>query len=215
MRLVLVSVHQGLALGTSWPNSFPWLFASHCPLHCCKATSQACSCNHNPCHHLPISYCTIANCLCSGRSNSSQNGKEAEAPGVWAPGGSEEAGGYVCPLPWEWPHHPRPWSSQGLAVWCQVIMLWSYLELLRSSLLSYFLFFLSFPYFGQGVAAICETRWSPFSSKRTCQEHWFGVFLGGFLSTCAKISSQNQIVLLAYHLVRQYQTYSCVAATHT
>lgn len=134
--------------------------------------------HHHPCHHLPISYCTTANCLRSGTGNCSWYVKEAEAHAAWAPGGSEKAGGHVCPFPWERPHHPHPWCPQGLAVRCQVLMLWSYLGLMRSSLLPYFLFLLSFPYFGQGVAAICETRWSPFSSKRNYQEHWLvGVFL--------------------------------------
>lgn len=107
MSLALMSVHQGLALGTSRPSSFPWLFPSHHHLHCCKATSGACSCTYA---HVIICLFRIAQLqiVCSGRSNCSQYVKEAEAPGAWAPGGSEKAGGNVSPFPWEWPHHPHP-----------------------------------------------------------------------------------------------------------
>lgn len=154
--------------------------------------------HHRPCHHLPFSYCIIADRLCSGRSNRSQDVKGAEDLSAWAPGGSEKAGGNVSPLPWEWPRHPHPWSSQGLAVRRQVLMLWSHLGLLCSSLLSYFLFLLSSPYFGWGMAAVCEKRWNPFSSKRSCQTHCVGFFV---CLCCNRFPESNYFALFS-----QYRT---------
>lgn len=99
--------------------------------------------HHHPCHRLAFSYCMIANCLHLERRNYSQDVKGAKAPSTWATGGSKKSGGSVSPLPWEWPHHPHPWSSQEPAVGCHILMSWSCLGLLCSSSLSYFLFLLS------------------------------------------------------------------------
>lgn len=64
-------------------------------------------------------YFVLPNCKsCVLREEQSLSGREGSrsSPSAWAPpGGSEKVGGNVSPLPWEWPHHPHPWSSQRLA----------------------------------------------------------------------------------------------------
>lgn len=188
----MVSVHQGLASGMSRPSSFPWPFPSPSPT--LQGHPEGMFLHHRPRHHLPFSYCIIANPSCSERSDCSHGVKGAKAPGAWAPGGSEKSGGSVSSLPWERPHHPHPWFSQGLAVGRHVLKLWAHLGLLRSSSLSYFLFLLSSPSSGRG--------WQPSVRQGGCPSVARGVIRQshrvGFFSTRAVGSSQSQTILLCF-----------------
>lgn len=126
--------------------------------------------------------------------------KGAKAPSSWAPGGSEKSVGSVGPLPWEWPHHPHPWSGQGLAVGCC-----SHAWDCCAAPCSLIFFFSSLPLPRDGGGSHPWDEVEPLQQQRESSDrHTAWVFF----STHAVGSSQSQTILLCFANILPSETAS-------